>query len=336
MKLTDIRQQLDNFVERGIVPGISYATVLNGEVETKIFGKAQLVPESEPLKYGMQYDVASLTKVVGTTNVILKLIEAKKLNLDDSIQQYIPQFNNQRVTIRHLLTHTSAISGYIPHRNELPPKQLLDALDNLPVADWFDQKVVYTDVGLIMLGQIIEKIYQQPVQKVIQDEILTPLNLLESTFNPIKENAVPTEISPNRGLIRGEVHDPKAFILREHCGSAGLFMTLNDLLKFAQWILYPHGKLVVSDQMIDSLFQDWTTHHLGRSLGWDLKIAQNGEKWIYHTGFTGTFILLNRKYKSGLILLTNRVHPSADNQPFLDLRDEIVEQFINNDCVYKS
>src|SRR3712207_8583984 len=101
----------------------------------------------------MLYDMASLTKVVGTTTIILKLIQMKKISLDDAITKYILDFSDERVTIRHLLTHTSAISGYIENRNQLSAGELLEKLHQLKVQDWFGKKVVYTDTGLIFLGR---------------------------------------------------------------------------------------------------------------------------------------------------------------------------------------
>ena len=328
MKADKVKARMMQMVDEQIVPGVSYAHLHDGQVETMVYGNAALVPQVQPLRWGMLYDMASLTKVVGTTTVILKMIEQGMITLDDRVADHIPLFKDQRVTVRHLLTHTSAISGYIPHRNQLPPDRLLAALDSLSVGDWFDQKVVYTDVGLIMLGQIIEKFYQAPVQTVIQNEVLIPLGLTESTFDPIKENCVPTEMTASRGLIQGAVHDPKAFILKEHCGSAGLFMPLNDLIKFAQWILGITENDLLQRSTLDSLFKDWTTHHLGRSLGWDLRISPDQTPWIYHTGYTGTYILLSKARQEGLIVLTNRVHPTADNQAFLDFRDQLVADFI--------
>lgn len=332
MRKQEIKKELKQLVSDKVVPGISYAIIDKNNVETHVFGKSQIIPIKKELRYGMLYDVASLTKVVGTTTLILNLVEKDRLSLNNKVADFIPLFDDQRVTVRHLLTHTSAISGYIPHRDELNRKELLDALDSLKVGDWFDKKVVYTDVGLIMLGQIIESFYHEPVQKTITEKILEPLNLKESTFNPQKQFSVPTEITDKRGLIQGEVHDPKAFVLKEHCASAGLFMTLNDLIKFANWILSDeHENDILTNQTINSLFKDWTTNHLQRSLGWDLRFSPDQTPWIYHTGYTGTFILLSKKYQQGLIVLTNRVHPSSDNQEFLDRRDKIVSKFIKFD-----
>lgn len=328
MKADAVKARMTQMVDEQIVPGVSCAHLHDGQVETMVYGNAALIPKVQPLRWGMLYDMASLTKVVGTTTVILKMIEQGKIDLNDQVANYIPLFKDRRVTVRHLLTHTSAISGYIPNRNQLPPDQLLTALDSLAVGDWFDQRVVYTDVGLIMLGQIIEKFYQAPVQKVIHDEVLIPLGLTESTFIPVKENCVPTEVTSDRGVIQGEVHDPKAFILKEHCGSAGLFMTLNDVIKFAQWILGITSNNLLQRSTINSLFKDWTTYHLGRSLGWDLRFSPDNIPWIYHTGYTGTYIILSEQRQEGLIVLTNRVHPQADNQAFLAIRDQMISDFI--------
>ena len=330
MKIKQTRKHLNDLVTTGIVPGISYAILDNNQVQLEVRGNSQIIPRQRPLRYGMLYDVASLTKVVGTTTLVLKLRNEGKLTLQDPISNYLPLFKDSRVTIQHLLTHTSAISGYIPHRNELPPQQLLTALDQLPVQEWIGKKVVYTDVGLIMLGQIIEYFYHQPVQHVITNEVLKPLGLTESTFTPLKDQCVPTELNSKRGLIQGEVHDPKAYILKEHCGSAGLFMSLNDLVKFAQWILIKNKhRKVLNEATIQSLFHDWTpTGKLQRSLGWDLRYSPDKTPWIYHTGYTGTFILLSKQRDQGLIVLTNRIHPSTNNKVFLDQREKIVTEFI--------
>lgn len=103
---------LHQLVDQKIVPGVSYAMICQDDVQTEVFGNKQLVPALKPLEDGALYDLASLTKVIGTTTVILQLLEAKKLRLDDRVAKYLPRFSDQRVTLRHLLTHTSALSGY--------------------------------------------------------------------------------------------------------------------------------------------------------------------------------------------------------------------------------
>jgi len=321
---------LHQLVDQKIVPGVSYAMICQDDIQTEVFGNKQLVPTVKPLEEGALYDLASLTKVIGTTTVILQLLEAKKLRLDDRVAKYLPRFTDQRVTLRHLLTHTSALSGYIKNRDQLPPAELMAALYTLKPAAWLGKKVVYADIGLILLGQIIEAFYHRPVQAVITTEVLRPLGMKASTFTPEKKQCVPTELTATRGLIQGEVHDPKAFILGEHCGSAGLFSNLADLIKFAKWMLAPQMiPGVLAPETVAMLYADHTpTHDLGRSLGWDLRYDRSNTPCLYHTGFTGTFMLLDQKGKNTLIVLSNRVHPSADNEAFLAWRDKIIATYL--------
>lgn len=322
---------LHDLVSQRIVPGVSYAFLAPQKTQIEVFGKSQIKPTVEPLLPNQLYDVASLTKVVGTTMVILKLWQEGKLAFDDPIVQYLPRFQDKRVTVRHLLTHTSAISGYIKNRNQLNATQLMDALYQLPVCEWLGQKVVYADVGLIFLGEIIEAFYQRPVQKVITSEILKPLAMYESTFTPVKKRCVPTEFDVTQGLIQGRVHDPKAWILKEHCGSAGLFSSLNDLVKFSSAMLFEaDNHPILTKQTIALLFADQTPNRkLKRSFGWDLRYNANQQPCLYHTGFTGTWMLLDRQKQEGMVVLTNRIHPTSANQIFLEKRDQIVATFLH-------
>ena len=322
---------LYELVARQIVPGVAAAIIEQQRVTySKTEGFCQLVPQKRRLQPGMLFDLASLTKVIGTTTVILELLSAGKLNLDDHAGDFLPHFYDPQITIRELLTHTAAITGYIPHRNELSAPALLAALNTLHTGSWVGQRVEYTDLGMIFLGEIIEKFYQRPVQQVITTEVLQPLKMDHSTFTPDPDKCVPTTCSAENGLLCGIVHDPKARILKEHCGSAGLFAPLADLVKFSQWLLadnlQPH---LFAEKWRDQLFADQTpTRTAGRSLGWDLRYDRAGHACIYHTGYTGTFMLLDLTGKNALIGLTNRVHPRGKNQKFLEWRDRIIAAYL--------
>lgn len=326
-KTTDLLHKL---VSDRIVPGVSYTMIHKEEEQSEVFGKRQLEPSLQELLPDLKYDVASLTKVVGTTTVILKLVDEGRLAFDDKVIKYLPNFFDGRVTIRHLLTHTSGITGYIKNRNELSAQELLKALYTLHVGPTFENEVVYTDIGMIFLGLIIEKFYKRPVQRVITEVVLKPLNLNNSTFIPLKNECVPTEITKKRGLIQGVVHDPKAYILQQHCGSAGLFMTIKDLAKFTKWLLSEStSRTFFKTDIVNELFKDQTpTHNLGRTYGWDLRDNQANEVCIYHTGYTGTFILIDKKQQDALIVLTNRVHPHTPNDEFLLRRDQIIDEYL--------
>lgn len=325
--------QLNALADDGIVPGINYLIFRGQEIIRETRGFAQTRPVPEVLTPAMQYDLASLTKVVGTVPVIMMLLQTGQLSLDDPVQKYLPQFSDQRPTIRHLLTHTSGISGYIPHRDQLGPQELKQAfLSQQRVDSSFNRQIRYADVNFLYLGWIIEAVCHQAVQTVITERVLRPLKMTGATFQPLANRCVPTEIQAGRGLIRGSVHDPKAFILGKHCGCAGLFATMADLEKFSRALIESNLAGLLTPETVDSFFRDQTLipgPH-SRSFGWKLlhSHAADHHLLISHTGFTGTWLILDRQTDQGMIVLTNRVHPTARNQSYLDRRDQLFATYL--------
>lgn len=319
-KFNETKAQIINLVNKQIVPGASFGFISGTDQEVLNFGDRSWQPEKIALKGNELHDLASLTKVMGTIPLIIKLLNDGKISLDDPVCKYLPDFKDPRVKIFHLITHTSGITGYIPHRDDLNCQELIDALLRLPVGENFDKKVVYTDTGMIFLGLIIEKFYDSPVQKVIENEILKPWGLNDSTFSPDKTKCVPTYRVDDQ-LLQGVPNDPKARQLGEHCGSAGMFSTLNDVMKFARIML---------GEEYAFLYKNFTKLNPGRSLGWDVKPDGNG-RVLYHTGYTGHFVALDYKTQNAMVVLTNRVHPIEDNEIFLSRRDNILDAFLNED-----
>lgn len=325
-------KQLNAMVDDGVVPGMSYL-IFDGQREwTATRGWAALKPNREKLRPGMVYDLASLTKVVGTVPVVAMLLQGGRLHLDDPVQQYLPEFNDPRPTIRNLLTHTSGIHGYIPHRNALQASQLVTAfLTQQTVDSTLNRQIRYADVNYLYLGWIIESICGRPVQEVIVQRVLKPLGMATATFNPNPTDAVPTEIQSGRGLIRGQVHDPKGYILGARCGCAGLFAGLSDLTTFSRQLIENRLGGLLSAELVDAMFVDQTPipgPH-SRSLGWKLlHDRSDGHLLISHTGFTGTWMILDRQTDQGFIVLSNRVHPTAANQEYLDRRDRLYATYL--------
>ncbi|KRK64587.1 Beta-lactamase class C related penicillin binding protein [Companilactobacillus tucceti DSM 20183] len=321
-KFEQTEAQILNLVNKQVVPGVSYGFISNHGKQIKtsydeanFFGSKSWIPNITPLKGNELYDLASLTKVMGTVPVILKLIDEKKVGLHDPIVKYLPDFKDDRVEIFHLLTHTSGIAGYIPDRDSLNSQQLIDALLNLPVTDNFNKKVVYTDTGMIFLGLIIEKICHKAVQEVIQDFVHKTWNLEDATFKPQIDLCTPTYKVDGKMLV-GIPNDPKARQLGEHCGSAGMFDNLVDVMQFAKGMLQSKYKF---------LYKNFTDLNPGRSLGWDIKPGNI----LFHTGYTGHFIVLDYNHQNAMVVLTNRVHPVEYNQIFLERRETILNSFIN-------
>lgn len=324
--------EIQRLVDQKIIPGASYAVMRGDQLEQGQVGVAQLQPEVKPLWPHAVYDLASVTKVVGTTTVALQLMQRGALDINRPVHDYLPEFTNRQVTVLNLMTHTSGISGYIQNRNALPAADLLAAIQKLPISVAnLNHRVVYTDLGLILTGMIIEKLVGQSIQTEVTERVIRPLGLPDATFNPVVAQAVPTTYSAQAGLLQGIVHDPKGRILGEHCGSAGLFASVDDLVQFSKFML---GQVtqptVLAPATITSLYRDWTPNQrLRRSFGWNLWHAgANHEPIIFHTGYTGTLLMLDRESQSALIFLSNRVHPVAHNASFLPARRRLIAAWV--------
>ncbi|GLB47090.1 serine hydrolase [Philodulcilactobacillus myokoensis] len=329
MKFKKTINAVHSLVDNHIIPGATYAIIDHDQVHSEVIGNKELVPRKIKLHSNQIYDLASLTKVVGTTNVILQLIQQQKLKTGDSISKYLPEWKYPKVLVRHLLTHTSDIEGYIPNRNQLPAKKLLKAILGLHVGPYFDRKVIYSDYNFILLGLIAKRIMKKPIQQLIKEMVFEPLKMNDSSFNPTdKKRCVPTQYT-SHGLVQGTVDDPKAQILGADCGSAGMFSTLHDLAKFVHSIAHPNANPILTKKTIDELFIDHTsTGNLGRSWGWRVIKNQN-ENYIWQGGYTGTFIIIDRQHDRSMIFLSNRIHPKAPNEKYIPLRDQIVRIFAN-------
>lgn len=322
-KFQQTEAQILDLVNQQVVPGVSYGFISNqgkNDIQTSYdesnyAGSKSWIPEITPLQGNELYDLASLTKIMGTVPVILKLIDEKKISLHDPIKKYLPQFKDDRVEIFHLLTHTSGIAGYIPNRDSLDDQQLIEALLKLPVTNNFNKKVVYTDTGMIFLGLVIEKIYNKPVQEVLEDFVRNTWNLTDTTFTPDIKRCTPT-YEVNGEMLTGIPNDPKARQLGKHCGSAGMFSSLIDVMQFSRAMLKKDYKF---------LYKNFTDLNPGRSLGWDIKPGNI----LFHTGYTGHFIALDYIHQNAMVVLTNRVHPIEHNQIFLERRQTILDSFIN-------
>lgn len=319
--------KIREFMENGIYPGFSVAFIEGEQVEKIVEGTLTKDSDSKLVEDGMFYDLASVTKAFVTSTLLVQMVEKKEMNLDAPIIKWFPNAD-ERVTLRHLITHTSGLWGYIENRNELAPEELIEALSTLPVTETFHYTVKYTDTGFLLAGIILEKEFGKPIADLFDERIARPLNLT-ATYGPLtRECCVPTAFEERRGrLLQGEVHDPKASILQRRCGSAGLFATMDDCITLVQ--LYLHdGKLgdfeYCSAEMMQSLLKDWTpTRQAGRSLGWDMDQVEE-QIWLRHTGFTGTTVMMNLTRKQAMIMLTNRIYQYEDTPSYNRLREELI------------
>lgn len=320
-------------LEAAIFPGVAFAFIEKEATEETIWGQQMIVPHPKQLQKDILFDVASLTKVVCTTSVILRLVEQGRLDVDLPLKNYLPTFQNHQITLRHLLTHTSDIQTWIKDRDQLNKEELKAAYLKLQPGENLGKVVQYTDAGTILLGFMLEEIYQKSAVEIFYTEVLNPLGMKNSIFLPpegLKRKIAPTEVLPDGTILQGVTHDPKARVLKEEAGNAGLFTNLADLEIFAQMYL-AKGKDYLKKETIAMLLRDQTPHHDGkRSLGWDLKDTKDRQNrhLLFHTGYTGTFLLLDPKEQSAFIFLSNRVHPHDDRALYLEKRDEILALYL--------
>ncbi|WP_127849796.1 serine hydrolase domain-containing protein [Lacticaseibacillus hulanensis] len=320
--------RLRHMVSSGVTPGVSFALLSGDETLTQYFGNESTASVTVPLRPNMYYDLASLTKVVGTTPLLLQSIREGKLQLDEKVAAVLPEFSGGDVTFRELMTHTSGLAGYIEHRDELPPAALRHALLTQLHVDESRGTAVYRDFNLLITGWALEKVNGGvPVQELITANVLKPWGL-DATFAPRPDQAVPTTYSPANGLLRGTVHDPKSAILGAHSAAAGLFASLRGMVRYLRVAFGDVAVPSVPANWARALQKDFSLGGAMRSVGFDLRYAPgNSRPFLYHTGYTGTFILFDPTERLGLVVLANRVHPFV-HADFLRQRDLLVHAFL--------
>ena len=226
--------KIREFMNNGVYPGFSVAFIEGEEVEKIVEGTLTKESDANLVEDGLFYDLASVTKAFVTSTLLVQMVEKREINLDESIIKWFPNAD-KRVTLRHLITHTSGLWGYIENRNELASDALIEALASLPVTETFHHTVKYTDTGFVLAGIILEKEFSKPIADLFEERIARPLKLTATYGSVPSEGCVPTAFEERRGrLLQGEVHDPKASILQRRCGSAGLFATLDDCITLVQ------------------------------------------------------------------------------------------------------
>ena len=329
---------IDRVVERGIkaggYPGASVVVGRKGAaVWEKGFGRLGWTAESgSVVPERTIYDLASLTKVIGTTTAVMILFDEGKLHLDDAVSKYIPEFNGggkERVTLRMLLEHRSGLpAGRDLWRIAHTPEEARAAVISTPLFAAPGQYYEYSDLGADMLGFTVEAVSGEKLDAFLQRRVFTPLGMADTHYRPdasLRGRIAPTEIDPPRGYpLRGEVHDENAYALGGVAGHAGLFSTVSDLSIFAQMMLNGgtyDGTRVIADSTVQLFTHRGSAANSTRALGWDTCAGEYGcGKYMGadaygHTGYTGTSLWIDPDHDMFVILLTNRVHAAKARRP---------------------
>ncbi len=320
----------------------------NGERLVLPFGKLTYEQDAPVIREDSIFDVASITKSIPTACLALKLIDEKRLNLDDRLINFVPEFRNsdrENVLIKHLLTQTLDFGLHLSSYKDRLPEDILDVIFTSELRSPPGSKYSYANATSILLGLAIEKVYGKPLDVIAYEIFFSPLGMTKTTFHPnrllrhsgkrvrqlaesasrisnkrlwifdqsdIGLNVVPTEIDPWRGrVIQGEVHDESAYILSKEkvVGSAGLFSTAPDLLIFLEMLI---NKGIYMEKR--HLSQNIINLMLEDKLGWEFNQPRYMGKFCHKkmfgkTGFTGCSVIVDPIKGIGIVFLSNYHYP---------------------------
>jgi len=287
------------------------------------------------------YDLASLTKVIATTTLAMQAAEEGRLDLDRPVQHYLPAFRGpgkERVTVRHLLTHSSGLRADSPLWRQTPnADSALRFVNSLPLDTVPGARMVYSDMGAIVLGEVVERVLGGRLDRLARDRIFAPLGMPSTRFRPPSSwipriAATEYDTTWRRRIVRGEVHDEKAAWLGGVAGHAGLFGSALDVLAFGEWLL---ARVATSSGRAKEFVQrQQVVPGSTRALGWDTPAPGNSAGTLLdpgsfgHTGFTGTSIWIDPGKGLVVVLLTNRVNPTRNNPRIGPLRIAVADAVV--------
>ncbi|MCM3393466.1 serine hydrolase [Cytobacillus sp. FSL W8-0315] len=337
--LNEIDPLMEGMISEGVMPGAVTFVARRGHiVKQDAYGYSyrytddKFTEAQNPIEMTEDtiFDLASISKIFTTTAAMI-LYDDGRFQLDDPVAKYIPEFaenGKENVTIRQLMTHTSGFTAWIPLYSQGSSRDdRMQIVFKHPLANEPGEAYTYSDLNMITLGAIIERLSGQSLDEFVKKRITKPLGMKDTMYNPpesLKHRIAATEYQPaiGRGLVWGEVHDENAWSLNGVAGHAGVFSTASDLAKLAHMYVNDGrygGKRILKEETVKMLIQNQIPQFPGNDhgLGWEL-----GQGWFMdalsegtslgHTGYTGTSIVINRNNGTIAILLTNRVHPSRN------------------------
>jgi CubicO group peptidase (beta-lactamase class C family) len=353
----------DAVIERAVAarafPGAVLAVGKDGVLaHLQAFGRLSYDADARPVREDTVYDLASLTKVVATTTMAMMLVDDGRLDPGRPVVTVLPGFRGgakDQVTIEQLLTHSSGLEWWGPLYQELRGREAyLERVQAMDLVYPPGTRSLYSDLGFFVLGEVLERVAGEPIDVFTKDRVFEPLGMGDTTFRPsgpLAARAAPTEEDAWRGRrIEGEVHDENAFAMGGVAPHAGLFGTAPDLARFAQMIVnggvFEHRRFV-SRATLDRFARRSDVPGSTRALGWDVAgrdgVARSSvpgtpgysssgslmsASSIGHTGFTGTSLWIDRERRLFVLLLTNRVHPTRENDAIIRVRAEVADAVV--------
>jgi len=294
------------------------------------------------------FDLASVTKVISTTSALMRLVEEGKIKLDDPVVKYFPQFGEkgkEKITIYNLMVHNSGLPAWRRFYEFCStPECVLDSIFASPLIYRTGDSTLYSDLGLITTGKIIEKASGTTLDRFVDSVFFKPLGMNHTMYNPPKHlwgRIMPTEVDTfwrkTGKAVLGTVHDENAWVLGGVSGHAGLFSTAPDLVVLMQMLLNGgtySGQRYLKAETI-RLFTTRQSEKSTRGIGWDTKNPTRSwagtllsNKTFLHTGFTGTSVAADPERNLIVIFLTNRVHPTRASGKINEVRPKLHDAIV--------
>ena len=348
LRLARVDSVLRRAVAEGATPGAALVVGRHGKlVRLRGYGRTDWTFDAPEVTDSTLYDLASLTKAMGTATVAAQLVREGKLKLDRPIYRYLRGWpstgRHGRITARHLLAHTSGLpAGADLWRAHGTRKERIAQIARMKIRTVPGKYREYSDLGMIVLGAVLEQITASRLDELLEVRVFKPLAMSDTRFNPLRPRnngggftlaqIAPTEFDPKRsGHVHGVVHDLNAWALDGVAGHAGLFSSARDMAAYGQAILeaargnptplFPGGSFLAFISRERSF---------GRPLGWEIPTGESSAAGRYfskasigHTGFTGTSIWVDPERDLFVVLLTNRINPTAQNHKHVRLRREV-------------
>ncbi len=349
--------EVDSLILRSIkndaFPSAQISILKDGKTEyIKSYGNLTYETNSQICNLNTLYDIASLTKVIATTTAIMLLYDAKKISLSDKVSKYISEFANngkENITLENLLLHNSGLERFeLFYERTNNSDSILKWIYNSKLVYKTGDSTLYSDLGFIVLGKIVEKISKISLDEFCKKNIFQKLEMKNTMFVPKSyskknENIAPTENDKKfrKQIVKGVVHDETSYLLKGVSGHAGVFSNVSDLSNFMKMIMNYgkyNGNIFIKEKTIE-LFTKRFSHLSSRAFGWDTKTVGGysasgnlfSKNSFGHTGFTGTSIWCDKDRNLCVIFLTNRTFPSRENRKIVEVRanlhDAVVRSF---------
>ncbi len=347
---------VDKLIEQAIADSVFPGAVLLISKEGKTiyknaYGNYTYDKHSSKVTLNTIYDLASLTKIVATTTAAMICIDENLFQLNDKVINYIPEFDNNgkgKITIKNLLMHNSGLPAYKRfYKLYSNADDVITDIYNTKLVYKTGTKTVYSDLGMIVLQKIIEKVTGKSLDEFSEEKIFKPLMMKRTMFNPpdsIKNEIAPTEFDDywRHKQLQGEVHDETASQLNGVSGNAGLFSTAGDLAEFLKMILQKgvfNNKRIIKSNTVKLFTKKQPDSE--RALGWDIKSPEKSSAGNFfspqsfgHTGYTGTSFWVDPIKKVFVVFLTNRVYPTRRNRKIIKFRPKLHDEIIRS--IYKN